>query len=112
MQDAASFLGDRLKTVAGRVVSIVQGALRQDNVTAVLVFRDYQIFDEEGIMTSVHAGDWTIVASDLLVAFEFRAGDLIVDADATYEVLPIGDRPCVEPQDSAGVLLLVHSKEA
>lgn len=112
IENASSWLGDRLQAVGGHLVTVRRlGSGDQPGITAVLIFREYEIFDEDDIMTKVTVADWTFVAADLQSGFSFRAGDLILDDKGqTFEVLAFGNRPCLEPLDSSQLLWTVHSK--
>lgn len=106
LSDGAAWLGERLKESAG--IELVYAETY--SLTATPSQHEYQIFDQSaGLVTSVLHYDWTITASDLSVTP--RKGDRITCALGTFEVLPIGNRPCFERLDSSGVLLLIHSKK-
>lgn len=114
MQRGADWLGKRLKTSAGRTVTIRRrGTIVGTGITAWVAFQDYQIADESNIVTSTPVYDWTFAAADL--AIDLRDGDRIaedLDGVATqYEVMPIASMQSVTPLDSSGRLILVHTKK-
>jgi hypothetical protein len=111
MEDSAAWLGGYLKQAAGHTLNVMrQGAPLAVAIVGTLSLRDYEIVDEEGILTLFTATDWTFTAADM-GSWVPRSGDLLFDGTKQYEVLPIAHNPCYEPLDAAGVLQLVHSKE-
>jgi hypothetical protein len=78
---------------------------------------EYEVLDEDGIPMRVLSHDWTFVASDLVLngqPIEPRPGDRIVEIvdgeEFPFEVMPIEKKPCFEPLDVSGRLILVHTK--
>jgi len=108
-----------LQQLAGAEGVYVRGDAESEPINGVPVQHEYEVIDDEtGLPTKVIAYDWTFVAAELLIADERvtpRKGDrwrpTIEDIEETYEVLPIGKRPCFERADASGVLLLVHTKK-
>jgi hypothetical protein len=114
MQRGADWLGQRLKTAAGRTVTILRrGTIIGTGITAWVAFQDYQLVDESNVVTSTPVWDWTFAEEDLTTAL--RDGDRIAEVldgvTVQYEVLPIGSMQSVTPLDSSGVLILVHTKK-
>lgn len=72
----------------------------------------YQVPTGDGGLTLVEAWDWTITASEL--GFDPVEGDEITETlnsvERIYETLSIGDKPCFEWLDTAGILIVVHTK--
>ena len=91
------------------------------------VEREYEVLDDDGTLTTVKSTDWIFRASELSeVAGEEPAlpqpGDVWEpddpatdqehqDYQAVFEAMPLGNRPCFEPHDTAGVLIVVHMKK-
>ena len=118
LQDAAVWLGDRLKESAGRQVIYARGAQSSDPITGTVVQQQYEVIENDGSVTLVMAYDWTFTAADLAIGgspIKPRSGDRIAETlngDAIeFEVLPIGKLPCSEWLDTSGILLLVHTKK-
>lgn len=112
MQSGAAWLGERLKDAAGSVVSVKQfDAVVLADVTATRSAVPYEVANDEGFLQEVLIHDWAIVAADL-GGVVLRDGMRIADSDGVeYEVLPVGKRPAVEPMDTSGILLMVHTKK-
>ena len=118
LQDAASWLGDRLKESVGRQVTYVRGAAQSEPITGTPAQQQYDVFDEGGIGTTVLAYDWTFTRDCLEIAgtpINPRAGDRITETlegvAVAFEVVPLGKRPCYEWLDTSGILILVHTKK-
>ena len=118
LQDAAVWLGDRLKESAGRQVTYARGAGEGEPITGTVVQHQHEVVENDGSITLILAYDWTFTASDLVVAgspIKPRSGDRIketLNGEAIeFEVLPIGKMPCSEWLDTSGILLLVHTKK-
>ena len=118
LQDAAVWLGDRLKDSAGRQVTYARGAGESEPITGTVVQHQYEVVENDGSITLILAYDWTFTAGDLVVAgnpIKPRSGDRIkvtLNGEAfEFEVLPIGKMPCSEWLDTSGILLLVHTKK-
>lgn len=115
MQRGATWLGDRLKEAAGREVMIRRrGTIIGSGLTAWVAFQQYQIVEEDGVITTSPVWDWTFKTTDL-GGVTLQDGDRIAetlnDTAVQYEVLPIGDMNSVTPLDSSGNLTLVHTKK-
>jgi hypothetical protein len=112
MQSGAAWLGARLKDAAGSVVSVKQfDAVVIAEITATRSAVPYQVTNDEGFSQEVLMHDWAVVAEDLGTV-TLRDGSRIVDGDGVeYEVLPVGQRLAVEPMDTSGILLMVHTKK-
>lgn len=108
-----------LERLAGVEGVYVRGDAESEPIVAVPVQHEYEVIDDEtGLPTKVMSYDWRFTASAVLIAdgpITPRKGDrwkaTIEGVEETYEVLPIGKRPCFERADSSGVLLLVHTKK-
>ena len=118
LQEAAVWLGDRLKESVGRQVTYARGAQESDLITGTVSQHQYEVVENDGSITLVTSYDWTFRASDLVIAgspIKPRSGDRIketLNGDAIeFEVLPIGKLPCSEWLDTSGILLLVHTKK-
>jgi hypothetical protein len=118
LQDAAAWLGDRLKESAGRQVIYARGVQESDPITGTVAKHEYEAVENDGSVTLVLAYDWSFTAAELVIAgspIKPRAGDRISETlngePIAFEVLPIGKLPCSEWLDTSGVLLLVHTKK-
>jgi hypothetical protein len=108
-----------LQRLAGVEGVYARGDDESEPISGVPVQHEYEVIDDEsGLPTKVISYDWTFVASELAIADEPvtpRKGDrwkpTIEGTEETYEVLPIGKRPCFERADTSGVLILVHTKK-
>lgn len=73
----------------------------------------YEVTDEEGITSTSMVRDYLFAMADMTVG-EPRPGDVIRETisgeDQTFEVLPLGDRPCWEWADSERMMAKVHTK--
>ena len=113
---AASIMS--LASVSGTYTSI-SGESAETSGSVVL--RDYEVFDDDGALTQVTSSDWLFRASDLTGLLPPKPGDVWAvtddtvsqdhpDYSATYEAMLLGKRPCFEPHDASGVLIVVHTK--
>jgi hypothetical protein len=112
MESGAAWLGARLKDAAGSLVSVKQAdAVVIAEITATRSAVPYEVASDEGFLQEVLMHDWAITATDLGTV-TLREGSRIVDSEGVeYEVLPVGKRPAVEPLDTSGILLRVHTKK-
>ena len=94
-----------------------------EEVTAkgTVVLREYEVLDDDGTVTRVKSFDWLFCISDLSGVLP-KSGDRFYVADfteygvpgqfdANFEAMPIGKRPCFEPHDSQGEVIVVHMKK-
>lgn len=109
MQRGAAFLGEKLKSAAGRSVTLTQGATTLA-ITSWHARHEYEVVDEQGLPEKVASYDWSIVEEDL-DGLVLRPGATITDGSAVYEAMAIGTRQCVERLDSSGVLLTLHTRQ-
>lgn len=119
LERGATWIGAKLKSegVAGRTVRYVRRGRSIANLQCSVAMQDYEVLQEDGSLTLVKSFDYTITAALLVLegeTIEPREGDLIVEtiagAERTFEVVTIGNKPCFEWQDTAGILLLVHTQ--
>jgi hypothetical protein len=111
-------MAQSLKRLAGCDGVYARGASESEPIVGVPTQHEYEVLDDEtGLPTKVTSYDWTFTTAELVLGGNLitpRSGDrwkpTIEGAEETYEVLPIGKRPCFERLDSAGALLVVHSK--
>ena len=112
-------MGQSLKRLAGLAGVYARGATESEPIIGVPTQHEYEVEDDEtGLPTKVISYDWTFTASELVLGGNVitpRSGDhwtsTIEGAEETYEVLPIGKRPCFERRDPSGILLVVHTKK-
>lgn len=108
-----------LQRVAGYPVVIKRGPRTSESITGVLSSSTHEVFDEaEQIPTKVKFSDWLFTKSELILAGKTLTplpGDLIVatirTVERTFKVVPIEKRPCVEPHDHSGLMVVVHTVE-
>jgi hypothetical protein len=113
LEEGTEWLASELQAFASRAVTYRRGGLVSSPIAAVPAQQMYEVVDEDGFATSVQYFDWSIPAVDLVLGsarIEPRPGDRILDGSVSYDVLPVGKRPCVEPIDPAGILLLLHTR--
>jgi hypothetical protein len=113
LEEGTEWLAGELQAFASRAVTYRRGGLVSSPIAAIPAQQMYEVEGEDGFATSVQYFDWSIPAADLVLSgarIEPRAGDRITDGSVTYDVLPVGKRPCVEPIDPAGILLLLHTR--
>ena len=116
---AAVGMAHSLQRLAGIEGVYARGEDESQPITGVPVQHEYEVIDDEtGLPMKVTSYDWTFVAAELAIAsvpITPRKGDrwkpTIEGGEETYEVLPIGKRPCGERLDASGVLWLVHTKK-
>ena len=92
------------------------------------VERDYEVIDDDGSLTTVKSTDWIFRASDLASVAgssgpakpqpgdtwqpdDYATDEEHQDYGASFEAMLLGNRPCFEPHDTAGVLIVVHMKK-
>ena len=115
---AANGMARSLERLAGIEGTYARGRCESEPIRGVPVQHEYEVIDDEtGLPTRVISYDWRFIAAELVLADEPvtpRAGDCwtmnMGGCEETYEVMPIGKRPCFERADASGVLLLIHTK--
>lgn len=117
MQRSASWLGSKLQSTAVAGTSVTyRRADQQISATATHALAEHDIADSEGFPVKLRTHDWTFTAAELLVfgeQIEPRPGDRIEAGGVAYDVLPLDDKkPCWEPLDADGILIVVHAKQA
>lgn len=108
-----------IKRAVGYDVVIKRGPRESEVIKGVLTSSTHQVFDEkEGIPTKAKFSDWLFTKSDLAMDGQPVAllpGDLITATiravERRFKVVPIDKRPCVEPHDHSGLMVVVHSIE-
>lgn len=118
LQNAAAWLGSKLQTAGGRLITYQRAGTSSGTISGVCSKVEYDVLDQnEGVITTVAFDDWMFTASELKISGTVitpRIGDQISETlngnTITYEVLPIDKRPCFEFADSSGILLTVHTK--
>lgn len=119
LERGATWLGAKLKSegVAGRTVRYVRKGRFIAELECSVAMQDYEVLQDDGSLTLVKSFDYTITAADLVLngsLIEPRQGDQIIETIAgavrTFEVVMLGNKPCFEWQDTAGILLLVHTQ--
>lgn len=104
----------RMASVAGSYYSVhdITAAIR-----GTLVTRDYEILDDDGVLTQLKSADWLFQTADLVGIMPPQPGDEWVVTDfqsgepATYHAMLLGKRPCFEAHDSTEILTVVHMKK-
>ena len=112
MQNAADWLGDRLKTAAGRTVTIRQGRTTLSDVTGWCSMHS-EMVDGEVLPIAIRSYDWSFKKEDL-GTLKLRNGGTITETldgeQVVYEIIPMGDEPAMERMDTSGILVTVHTK--
>lgn len=118
LQRGQSWHAARLKVAAG-----VSGVYRQGNresasLTATVTLQEYDIVQADGSVNSMLVHDWTFTAADIVIegdAITPRPRDTwevtINGVLESYEVLPLGNKPCFERADTTGIEIRVHMKK-
>lgn len=120
LQRGATWLGGKLQTAAGRTITYDR---RGQTFTATGVPNkvDYEVDvdPQTGLPLAVTFYDWTFTFADLGFdnddsLFEALPGDQISETlngvDSVYEAAPPAKRKVMEWLDSAGTLVVVHTK--
>ena len=123
LTDAVAGLAEVLQTAAaepGKYSRDPNGWPYAD-IKATPAVNEYEIIDQHTLLpTKVLCHDWIFEAADLVIpgivdAITPRPGDrwkpTVNGVEETYEVMPLEKRPCFERFDTAGTLLLVHTKK-
>ncbi len=117
MQTGAAWLGDKLKSSAGRTVVIKQGGLTTLELTATLSQRMHEIFDDQGLPQSVASFDWIFTTADIVVSgspVALRSGAQLIETingvTTRYEAMDIGPKQAFEAVDTSGILSVLHTK--
>lgn len=116
---AVAGMGPSLKRLAGLEGVYARGDTESEPIVGVPVQHEYEVTDDEtNLPIKVVFYDWIFTAADLVLdgnGITPRSGDrwiaTIEGQTETYEVLPIAKRPCFERHDTAGILLVVHTKK-
>jgi hypothetical protein len=97
---------------AGRSITYLQGSTT-DTLNATPLLRRYEVIDD-GIHTIVNSWDFLVLIADMDSFDAPRAGDEItatINGTAfTFEVMPLGNLPCYEP-DGQNLYWRVHTKK-
>jgi hypothetical protein len=90
----------------GVTVTIRRGSQSTASVTAVWQRPAADSIDSEGLATDYEAREWVIAQASYVFgsATDPRAGDRIVDADGTWQVLPDDGKPAWRPDGSDWVI--------
>ncbi len=122
LQRGATWLGGKLQTAAGRTINYER---RGQTFTATGVPNkvDYEVDvdPQTGLAIAVTFYDWTFTLDDLGfdgdsddALFEALPGDQISETlngvASVYEAAPVAKRKVMEWLDSAGILVIVHTK--
>lgn len=97
-------------------VTLGRNANETSGVAAIVSTRNYEVVDEEGLLTFVESMDFDFPATSYVIGgsqVDPRPGDRVVTADGvSHQVLPVGRRPCFEPVGQSGLVIRVHTKRA
>lgn len=111
-EDAAAPLHEEFNGVS---VTYVRGVSQIPNVTAIADVINYTVEGSDGLTTVVTLRDYTLRLEQLLiggVCITPRAGDEIIESiagvDQTFQLVPVGKRPCYELQPG-GFRWTVHT---
>jgi hypothetical protein len=120
---AVKSLSRSLQRAAGWRVDIRRGGTSYvSGIKGVLTMKEYQVFDNDLLPWKKTVADWILPQCEIKKqALTIEAGDQIVVCGhaensqevtgRTFTVQPIGARPCVEPHDDYGVMVVVHTEE-
>lgn len=112
MTRGATWLASRLQTAGGRTISYRRGNGTPVSLTGTPKQITYEVAQSDGLLTQVEAWDWIITAEDL--GFDPIPGDMVEETingvAKTYTVRTIGNKPCFEWADTAGILWVIHSE--
>ena len=118
LSDAVAGLAATLKNVAGESVVYTRGPTSSAPITAVSDVQTYEVLDQQGIPISVLSYDFLFTTADIVVGsaqIEPRPGDRIATTlngvACTFEVMPLGTKPCAEWAEPDGIMLIVHTKK-
>src|SRR5687767_874914 len=97
---------------AGRSITYRQGAM-VGTISATPLLKRYEVIDD-GIHTIVNSWDFLVLISAMSIFDAPRAGDEITatinGAAFTFEVMPLGNLPCYEP-DGQNLYWRLHTKK-
>lgn len=118
LQRGQAWHAAKLKVAAGVSGIYRQGNRESASLTATVTLQEYEIVEADGSVNSVLMHDWTFTAADLVIegdAITPRPRDTweatINGVQETYEVLPLGNKPCFERADTSGIEIKVHTKK-
>lgn len=117
---AVNALSRSLQRAAGWRIEIRRGGVvYASGIKGVLTMKQYQAFDSDMLPWKKTVADWIVPRAAITKTIE--AGDQIIvsghpENDTTvigraFTVQPLGNRPCVEPHDDYGVMLVIHTEE-
>jgi hypothetical protein len=89
-----TWAAQQLATSAGELVTLRRGAQSTASVTAVWQRPQVAALEAEGLGVDYESREWVVAKAAYVfggTAREPQAGDRIVDADGTWQVLPEGD---------------------
>jgi hypothetical protein len=121
---AVKGLAATLNRVAGLWGSYSRVGGGTHTIRGVLTVRDYEVVDDQGIVTLTKSHDWLFRACDLGNSMPPETGDRWKvntgqnylsngeqdDFELPYQAMEIGNRPCYEPHDAQGIMVVVHMK--
>ena len=117
METGATWLGEQFQQCAAVTIVYARGRSTV-SVTAHPAMHEYEVVDEDGIVTVHLSRDYILHRADLIIAGDTitpRPGDriteTIADVSQEFEVLPIADRKEWEPLDAFDILIRVHTKK-
>ncbi len=103
-----------LEDLAGISVSLRRrGATNVTVADAIFQAVSYQLENEQGFVQSISGREWIVAVADYTLggtAGEPQEGDLIVDADGTWQALPVGDLRHAE-KAAGGYRWLIRTKK-
>lgn len=108
---AMAHLAPTVQGNIGRSVTYRRGNDSPVTITATPKQITYEVLGNDGSVTQVESWDWIITAADL--GFDPISGDEIMETingvATTYTTRTLGQKPCFEWSDTAGILIVVHS---
>lgn len=114
MQKGAAWLGERLKAVAGRTVTVEQEHRTWTNVVGSVMKSTLEVVSTEGFLHRVSADDWTFSTADLPGLRQDLPASVIETVDGvttTWESFPIPGGEDKDDLDTSSILLVIHTKK-
>lgn len=118
LTQATLCLSSTLKRLAGEAAEYTRGSSLSIPLTVVHDMQTYEVITDEALPERIIAHDFLIAALDLVNGTDAvvpRPGDrvtvTIAEQECVYEAMPLGNKPCFEPADPDGVMLVVHTKK-
>ena len=104
-----------LKGIGGTSIVYVRRAFRSEPITAIRTVAEYRVLDAKtGMPIRVKYIDWLFLANDIVLDGQVskpQPGDEIEAGSLKYSATPIEKRPCFEPHDAGGQMIIIHTTQ-